>query len=67
MTGGPSESERIDRNLAEACNELRIAMGVDSQHVTIQDGKTSGLNWSVRHAIGNLPLFVILGLSIRHT
>ena len=57
MTGGPSESERINRHLAEACNELQIAMGVGSQRISIQDGETFGLNWSVRHAIGNLPLF----------
>ena len=61
MTGGPSESERINRHLAEACNELQIAMGVGSQRISIQDGETFGLNWSVRHAIGNLPLFANFG------
>ena len=61
MTGGPVESERINRHLAEACNELRIAMGVGSQRITIQDGEASGLTWSVRHAIGDLPLFANFG------
>ena len=61
MTGGPSESERINRHLAEACKELRIAMGVGSQRISIQDGEASGLSWSVRRAIGDLPLFANFG------
>ena len=61
MTGGPSESERINRHLAEACNELQIAMGVGSQRISMQDGEAQGLNWSVRHAIGDLPLFANFG------
>ena len=61
MTGGPSEAERINRHLAEACKELRIAMGVGSQRISIQDGEASGLSWSVRRAIGDLPLFANFG------
>jgi isopentenyl-diphosphate delta-isomerase len=61
MTGGPSESERINRHLAEACNELGIAMGVGSQRISIQEGNVSGLTWSVRNAIGERPLFANFG------
>ena len=51
MTGGPSKSERINRHLAEAYNELRIAMGVGSLRISIEDGEASGLNWSIRHLL----------------
>ena len=61
MTGGPSESEKINRHLAEACCELGIAMGVGSQKISLQDGNDSGLSGSVRSAIGNQPLFANFG------
>ncbi|MEK9606754.1 MAG: type 2 isopentenyl-diphosphate Delta-isomerase, partial [Gammaproteobacteria bacterium] len=61
MTGGPSESERINRHLAEACNEVGVAMGVGSQRISMQEGSLSGLNWSVRNAIGDRPLFANFG------
>ena len=61
MTGGPSESERINRHLAEACNELGIAMGVGSQRIAMQEGSVSGLTWSVRNAVGTRPLFANFG------
>ena len=61
MTGGPSESERINRHLAEACNEVGVAMGVGSQRISMQEGSRSGLNWSVRNAIGDRPLFANFG------
>ncbi len=61
MTGGPTESEAINRRLAEACQEMRIAMGVGSQRVGIEDGHTGGLNGSIRDAIGSSPLFANFG------
>jgi isopentenyl-diphosphate delta-isomerase len=61
MTGGPSESERINRHLAEACNEVGVSMGVGSQRISMQEGSLSGLNWSVRNAIGDRPLFANFG------
>ena len=61
MTGGPSESELINRHLAEACNEMGVAMGVGSQRISMQEGSLSGLNWSVRSAIGDRPLFANFG------
>jgi isopentenyl-diphosphate delta-isomerase len=61
MTGGPSESERINRHLAEACNEMGVAMGVGSQRISMQEGSLAGLNWSVRNAIGDRPLFANFG------
>ena len=61
MTGGPTESERINRHLAEACNEVGIAMGVGSQRILMQEGSLSGLTWSVRNAIGMRPLFANFG------
>jgi isopentenyl-diphosphate delta-isomerase len=37
MTGGTQEAERINRNLAEAAQEHRIAMGVGSQRPAIEN------------------------------
>jgi isopentenyl-diphosphate delta-isomerase len=54
MTGGPTESEAINRRLAEACREMGIAMG-------IEDGHTGGLNGSIRDAAGSSPLFANFG------
>lgn len=61
MTGGPTESEAINRRLAEACQAMGIAMGVGSQRVGIEDGHTGGLNGSIRDAIGSAPLFANFG------
>lgn len=61
MTGGPTESEAINRRLAEACREMGVAMGVGSQRVGIEDGHTGGLNGSIRDSIGSSPLFANFG------
>ena len=61
MTGGPAESEKINRHLAEACCELGIAMGVGSQKISLEQDGTAGLSRSIRHAIGNQPLFANFG------
>ena len=36
-------------------------MGVGSQRISMQEGSLSGLNWSVRNAIGDRPLFANFG------
>lgn len=37
MTGGYSEAENINRNLAEAASEFQVGMGVGSQRAAIED------------------------------
>lgn len=38
ITGGLPEAERINRNLAEACANLRIGLGVGSQRPALEEG-----------------------------
>jgi isopentenyl-diphosphate delta-isomerase len=60
MTGGTAEAESINLRLAEAAQELRIAMGVGSQRAAIehpQQAKT----FQVRRAAPDILLFANLG------
>ncbi len=67
MTGGPQQAERINRHLAEACSEMKLAMGVGSQRIGIQDGQVAGLNYSIRQAMGNQPLLANFGaVNLQH-
>jgi isopentenyl-diphosphate Delta-isomerase len=38
ITGGYSKAEKINKNIAEACQNLRIGMGVGSQRAALENG-----------------------------
>lgn len=60
MTGGTNEGDRINRNLAEAAQEKRIAMGVGSQRAAIECGsKTQSVQ--LRKIAPSIPLLANLG------
>lgn len=61
MTGGPFKAERINAHLAEAAEELGIALGVGSQRIALLSAGNSGLNERLRKWAPNTPLYANLG------
>jgi isopentenyl-diphosphate delta-isomerase len=60
MTGGAAEAERINRNLAEAAQATRIAMGLGSQRAAIHDPLLAR-TYQVRDIAPDILLFANLG------
>jgi isopentenyl-diphosphate Delta-isomerase len=60
MTGGTEDAETINLRLAEAAQEMRIAMGVGSQRVAIQNPEQAR-TFQVRRAAPDILLFANLG------
>ncbi len=60
MVGGIEEGARLNRNLAEAAQHHRVAMGVGSQRCAIEDPR---LEWTfrVRDIAPDIPLYANLG------
>jgi isopentenyl-diphosphate delta-isomerase len=61
MTGGIAEGGRINRRLAEAAQEVGIAMGVGSQRAAIEDKKHASTFSIARKAAPDILLFANLG------
>ncbi len=61
MTGGPQRAEEINVHLAEAAQQLGIAMGVGSQRIALESPAHSGLNRSLRQYAPDIPLFSNIG------
>ena len=60
MTGGTAEAETLNLRLAEAAQEMNIAMGVGSQRVAIQQPEQAR-TFQVRRAAPDILLFANLG------
>ena len=60
MTGGTEMAERINRNLAEAAQEHRIAMGLGSQRAAIED-ETLAFSYRTRDLAPDALLFANVG------
>lgn len=61
MTGGPDQGGIINRNIAEAAQELGFAMGVGSQRIALGGGSGHGLNLDIRRAAPDIALYANLG------
>ena len=63
MTGGTEKAEKINKNLARACNEFGLGMGLGSCRIILDDD-TFFHQFDVRDIIGNdYPLYANLGIS----
>ncbi|RIK37447.1 MAG: type 2 isopentenyl-diphosphate Delta-isomerase [Chloroflexi bacterium] len=60
MTGGTAEAQRINRNLAQAAQTQRLAMGLGSQRAGIEQEETVA-SFRVRDVAPDLLLFANLG------
>ena len=60
MTGGTSEAEKLNINLAQAAQECRIAMGVGSQRAAIEHSELAR-TFSIRKFAPDILLFANLG------
>lgn len=60
MTGGTSEASKINQVLATAAQETRIAMGVGSQRIAIENPELAN-TFQVRHIAPEILLFANLG------
>lgn len=61
MTGGPARAGLINTHLAEAAEELGIALGVGSQRVALEEDAAGGLSTDLRRRAPSIPLFGNLG------
>ncbi|MBC8129133.1 MAG: type 2 isopentenyl-diphosphate Delta-isomerase [Rhizobiaceae bacterium] len=61
MTGGPERSARINAHLAEAAQELRIALGVGSQRIALEGRAQGGLDGSLRRLAPDIALLANIG------
>ncbi len=63
MTGGTSQAGNINRNLARACNEFGLGMGVGSCRVLLED-KRHLPDFDLRHIVGDeSPFYANLGIA----
>ncbi len=61
MTGGYSEALRINRTLAEVCQEYGIAMGVGSQRQALESSKYHRTFSIARKSAPSIPIFGNIG------
>jgi len=61
MTGGPSRAGDINRHLAQACQELGIALAVGSQRVALEGAGAGGLGKALRRDAPSIPILGNIG------
>jgi len=61
MTGGQAGAEQINTALAEAAQELGIALGVGSQRIALAEGGHRGIDASLRRRAPDIPLYGNIG------
>lgn len=61
MTGGPERAARINAHLAEAAEELGIALAVGSQRIALEGRASGGLDRSLRRLAPSIPILANVG------
>lgn len=61
MTGGYPDAERINRDIAEACSRLGIAMGVGSMRAALEESTHEASFTCVRPFAANVPMIANIG------
>lgn len=61
MTGGYADAKRINKNLAEVCEEFQIAMGVGSQRQALEDRAYHSSFSVVRDVAPTIPIIGNIG------
>ena len=61
MTGGAARAREINLHLAQAAQQLGLAMGVGSQRVALESGRDHGLTRDLRDVAPDIPLLANLG------
>ena len=62
MTGGTKEAGTINRNLAKACGEFGMGMGLGSCRIILRDNEYLP-DFQLRKLIGDFPLYANLGVA----
>ncbi len=63
MTGGTAQAERINRNLAEAAEEIGVAIGVGSQRAALKNPRLEKTFRVVRERAPSVPILANIGCS----
>jgi isopentenyl-diphosphate delta-isomerase len=61
MTGGPKRAEAINARLAEAAQQLGIALAVGSQRAALEAGSSPGLDMALRLKAPDTPILANIG------
>ncbi|MDP3371253.1 MAG: alpha-hydroxy-acid oxidizing protein, partial [Brevundimonas sp.] len=61
MTGGPKRAEAINARLAEAAQQLGIALAVGSQRAALEAGGAPGLDMALRLKAPDTPILANIG------
>ncbi len=61
MTGGPARAEAINARLAEAAQQLGIALAVGSQRAALEEGGQAGLGMALRLRAPDTPILANIG------
>jgi isopentenyl-diphosphate delta-isomerase len=61
MTGGPVRAETINRNIAQACQTLRLPFSVGSQRVALESTDNHGLGNALRKIAPDVPIIGNIG------
>ncbi len=62
MTGATEKAARINKNLARACNDFGLGMGLGSCRTLLDSDENLG-DFAVRQYIGSQPLYANLGIA----
>jgi isopentenyl-diphosphate Delta-isomerase len=62
MTGGTERAANINKNLARACGEYKLGMGLGSCRSLLTSNERLS-DFDVKHLVGNQPLYANLGIA----